>query len=131
MDAPTLDDTKNYMISHTHLDPRMSSGVVVLDIVPRVNLLAASIHSKVALLDSATTHTILIDPLFFSFTGNNTKASQVCQMQTIVGRRDFKFREDRATIVLSGSAPLLIDRAMCVISVHQARRLYVLYDPAN
>ena len=73
MDAPTLDDIENYMVSHTDLDPEVSSAVVVLDIVPRESLLAASTHPKVALLDRATTHTILRDPLFFSFTGNHTK----------------------------------------------------------
>ena len=79
LDAPTLDDTKNYMVSHTDLDTGMSFGVVVLDIVPRVNLLTANTHPEVALFDSATTHTILKDPLFFSFTRNNTKVWQVCQ----------------------------------------------------
>ena len=69
-----LDDTKNYMVSHIDLDPGMSSGVVVLDIVSRVNLLIASTHPEVALLDNAATHTILRDFLFFSFIGNNTKA---------------------------------------------------------
>ena len=74
LDASMLDDTKNYMVSHTSLDPRVSFGVVVLDIVPRVSLLAASTHPEVAMLDSETTHTILKDPLFFSFIGNNTEA---------------------------------------------------------
>ena len=73
-----LDDIEIYMISHTNLDPRMSSVVVVLDIVPRVNLFAISTHLEVNLLDRATTHTILKDPLFFSFTKNNTKFWQVC-----------------------------------------------------
>ena len=40
-----LDDTENYMVSHTELDPGGSSGVVVLDIVPRVSLLAANTHN--------------------------------------------------------------------------------------
>ena len=36
----------------------------------------------------------------------------MCQIHTIAGRRDFKFREGRITIVLPRGATLLIDRAM-------------------
>ena len=100
------------MVSHTDLDPGMSSGVVVLDIVPRESLFAANTHPKVALLNSATTYTIVRDPLFFSFTENNTKAWQVSQMHTIARRWDLKFRQGRTTIVLPGGTTLLIDGAM-------------------
>ena len=85
-----------------------------------MNLLATNTHSEVALLDRAITHTILRDPLFFSFTGNNTKAWQVCQMHTIAGRRDFKFHEGRATIVLPEGATFLIDRAIYAPSAHRS-----------
>ena len=67
---------------------------------------------ELALLDSATTYTILRDSLYFSFAGSDTDAWQVCQMQTIAGGRDFKFRKGRATIVLPGGATLLIANAM-------------------
>ena len=85
MDAPTLDHTKNYMVSYTDLDHEMSCGVIILDIVPRENLLAVSTHLEGALLDSATTYTILGNLLFYLFIGNNTKAWQVYQIHTIVG----------------------------------------------
>ena len=119
LDAPTLDDIEDYMVSHTDLDLGMSSGVVVLDIVPKESLLAASTHLEVALLNSATIHTILRNLLFFSFTGNNTEAWQVCQLHTIARRWDFKFHEGRKTIVLPGDATLLIDRAMYASSTHR------------
>ena len=67
---------------------------------------------ELALLDSATTHTILRDFLYFSFTGSDADAWEVCQMQTIAGGRDFKFCEGQATIVLPGGATLLIANAM-------------------
>ena len=55
-------------------DPRVSSRVALIDIVPRVSMHAISIHQDVALLDNATTHTILRDPLFFNFSRNQTEA---------------------------------------------------------
>ena len=108
------------MVSHTDLDPGVSSRIVVLDIVPRESLLVASTHLEVALLDSATTHMILRNLLFFSFIGNNIEAWQVCQVHTIAGRRDFKFHKGQATIVLPGGTTLLIDRAMYAPSAHRS-----------
>ena len=75
---------------------------------------------ELALLDSATTHTILRDSLYFSFTDSDTDAWQVCQMQTIAGRRDFEFREGWTTIVLPGGATLLIANAMFAPSASQS-----------
>ena len=70
-----FDVIDNYMVNLTDLgDPKVSSGVALLDIVPRVSIHATSTHQDVALLDSATTHMILQDPLFFNFFGNQTKA---------------------------------------------------------
>ena len=74
LDAPTLDITKNYMVSNFQSDLRMSSGIVVKGTALRESMHANSIHPEVALLDSATTHTILRDPLFFSFTGSQAEA---------------------------------------------------------
>ena len=74
LDAPTLDDAEYYMVSHIDLDLGMSSGIAIMNIVPRESLLGASTHPEVALLDSATTHTILKDPFFIIFSKNHTKA---------------------------------------------------------
>ena len=114
-----LDDTKNYMVSHIDLDLGVSSKVFVLDIVPTESLLVASTHLEVALLDSATTHTILRHLLCFSITENNIEALQVCQMHSIAGRWDFKFRKGQATIVLPKGTILLIDRAMYAPLAHR------------
>jgi hypothetical protein len=97
-----------------------SPEIDVMGTALRVSMHTGGIHREMALLDSATTHTILRDPLSFSFTGNNTEAWQVCKMLTIAGRRDFKFREGRAKIVLPGGATLWIERAMYAPSAHQS-----------
>jgi hypothetical protein len=89
-----------------------SPEIDVLGTAQSVSMHTGGTHREMALLDSATTHTILRDPLFFSFSGNNTEAWQVCKMLTIAGRRDFKFREGQAKIVLPGGATLLIERAI-------------------
>jgi hypothetical protein len=118
LDTPTLDDTENYMVRLSDLGE--SPEIDVMGTALRVSMHTGGIHREMALLDSATTHTILRDPLSFSFTGNNTEAWQVCKMLTIAGRRDFKFREGRAKIVLPGGATLWIERAMYAPSAHQS-----------
>jgi hypothetical protein len=119
LDAPTLDDTENYMVSLSDLGE--SPEIEVMGTAPRVSMVSTgSTHREMALLDSATTHTILRDPLFFSFSGNHTEAWQVCKMLTIAGRRDSKFREGRAKIVLPGGTTLLIERAMYAPSAHRS-----------
>ena len=67
--------------------------------------------AKIALLDSASTHTILQDPAFFEFKTRN-EPWQSCDLVTIAGKRNFKFREGRATIRLPGGAPLICETAM-------------------
>ena len=72
-----LDDMENYLSSLTNLgNPGISFGIALLDIVLRVSMHATNIHQEVALLDNATTHTILRDFLFFNFFGNQTEAWQ-------------------------------------------------------
>ena len=117
LDAPTPEATENYMVSGPTPALAINSGLASnsnidgKDTSLRESWLAHS-GQELALLDSATTHTILRDSLYFSFAGSDTDAWQVCQMQTIAGGRDFKFREGRATIVLPGGATLLIANAM-------------------
>ena len=111
LDTPTPEAAENYMVSGPITDLVANSGIAVKGTSLRASWLANS-GQELALLDSATTHTILRDALYFSFTGSDTDAWQVCQMQTIAGGRDFKFREGRATIVLPGGATLLIANAM-------------------
>jgi hypothetical protein len=117
LDAPTLEDTENYMVSLFDLgeSPEVGEGTA-----PRVSMVSnGSTHREMALLDSATTHSILRDPFFFSFSENHTEAWQTCKMLTIAGRQDFKFREGRAKIVLPGGTTLLIERAMYAPSAHR------------
>ena len=93
LDAPSLDshglDPENYMVT---------GG-------------APKNKSKIALLDSASTHTILQDPEFFEFKTRN-EPWQTCEILTIAGKRTLKYREGRANIVLPGGAPLTCERAM-------------------
>ena len=113
LDAPTLNDTGNYIVTHTDLENiGVSSRVAFMDIVPRVSLHATNTHLEVALLNSATTHTILRDPLLFNFFKNHTDAWQTCQMHTIAGRRDFKFREGWANIILHVGTTFMVEKAM-------------------
>ena len=106
LDASTLDIIENYMVSNSKSDFRMSSGIAVKGTALRESIHADSNHPEVALLDSATTHTILRDHLFFSFIGSQAKVWQVCTMHTIAGGQNFKFREGWATIVLPEGATL-------------------------
>ena len=65
-----------------------------------------------ALLDSAIIHTILWDPGYFDFSEHKSEAWQTCELNTIAGRRDFKFREGRATMVLLRGATLMCENAI-------------------
>ena len=64
----------------------------------------------VALLDSASTHTILIKAQFFHF--QSEKSWTTCKILTIAGSRTLRFREGRATIILPGGFPLDCLKAM-------------------
>ena len=93
LDAPSLTltelDPENYMVNNG------STGI----------------EANIALLDSASTHTILQDQAFFEFKTRN-EAWQTCDLITIAGKRNFRFREGRAHIVLPGGTPLICERAM-------------------
>ena len=125
LDAPTLAANENYMVNGPTPALAINSGFASnLNIDGKGTSLRESwlAHNsqELALLNSATTHTILWDSLYFSFTGSDTDIWQVCQMQTIAGGRDFKFREGRATIVLPGGATLLIANAIFAPSASQS-----------
>ena len=64
-----------------------------------------------AFLDSASTHTILINPTFFHFRGNE-EPWQHYTINTMAGSRNIRFREGRATVLLPGGFPLNCERAM-------------------
>jgi hypothetical protein len=85
-----------------------------------LSLYSGSNHREMALLDSATIHTILRDPLYFSFSGTQTKAWQSCDLLTVAGRQNFQFREGWASIVLLGGTTFRIEHAMYAPSAHQS-----------
>lgn len=91
LDAPSFSDIdpENYMVSRSRV-------VATTD---------------VALLDSASTHTILRDSKYFDFLGC-AATWQSCDLVTIAGSRNFKFREGQATIVLPAGFPLRCRKAM-------------------
>ena len=64
------------------------------------------------MLDCATTHTILRDPKYFTFSSHKADAWQDCDVTTIAWRRNFKFREGQTTIVLPGGTPLRCTNTM-------------------
>ena len=71
--APSLDnvDPENFMVS--------------MDM--------SRVDSDVALLNNATTHTILRDLKYFTFSIHKADAWQECDVTTIAGRQNFKFCE--------------------------------------
>ena len=73
LDAPTPETTENYMVSGPVTALAANFGIAVKGTSLRASWLANS-GQELALLDSATTHTILRDALYFSFTGSNTDA---------------------------------------------------------
>ena len=91
LDAPSFNelDPENYMVQRSREES----------------------FSETALLDSASTHTILRDPMFFE--SSCMRGSWLnCDILTIAGSRNFKFREGRATVILPGGFPLKCERAM-------------------
>ena len=72
---------------------------------------ASANKAKIALLDSASTHTVLQDQAHFEFKTQN-EPWQTCDIVTIAGKQNFKFREGRAVVILPGGAPLICERAM-------------------
>ena len=67
--------------------------------------------ANIALLDSASIHTILTDLKFFEFKGKET-SWQYCNLVTMAGSRKLKFQKGRAVIGLLGGFPLICERAM-------------------
>ena len=86
LDAPTPEATENYMVSSPTPNLGINSGLASNSNVDgkgtslRESWLAHS-GQELALVDSATIHTILRDSLYFSFASSDTDAWQVCQMQ--------------------------------------------------
>ena len=93
-DASSLDDTnkelENYLVS-----------------VPRF----PAADPVIALLDSATTHTILRSREYFEFEGHRA-TWHTSDIVTIAGRRNFHYREGQARVLLPGATPILCERAM-------------------
>ena len=65
----------------------------------------------IALLDSATTHTILRSPKYFKFEGHRA-TWHTSDIVTIAGRRNFRYKEGQARVLLPGGIPILCERAM-------------------
>ena len=65
----------------------------------------------IALLDSATTHTILRSPEYFKFEGHRA-TWHMSDIVTIAGRRNFCYKEGQARVLLLGGTPILCERAM-------------------
>jgi hypothetical protein len=91
LDAPSFSqvDSENYMVQ--------SPGV--------------RSHADRALLDSASTHTILRSLEFFNTVGALGPWLE-SELLTIAGSRNFRFREGRATVILPGGFPLKCEMAM-------------------
>jgi hypothetical protein len=87
--SPYTEDTENYMTLYK----------------------GTSSNPNEALLDSASTHTILTNPNFFQF-HDNEGPWQHCTIITMVGSRNIRFREGRATVILPGGFPLNCKKAM-------------------
>ena len=96
LDLPQLDsklNVKNYLISRSHL--------------------AANELEDIALLDSATIHTILRNPEYFDFeTTSKNPVWKSCILTTISSRRNFQIREGQAKLMLPGRFHLSICHAM-------------------
>ena len=68
-----------------------------------------------ALVDSATTHSILRHSQYFQFEDCN-RAWQTCELTTIARKRNFKFHEGRAQLLLLGGTPLTLAKAMYALA---------------
>ena len=64
-----------------------------------------------AFLDSATTHSILRHPEYFQFEGSNS-TWQTCELTTIAGKRNLRFKEGRAKLLLPRDTSLTLARAI-------------------
>ena len=64
-----------------------------------------------ALLDSATTHNILRHPDYFQFESSDS-TWQTCELTTIAGKKNLKFKEGRAKLLLPRSTSIILARAM-------------------
>ena len=82
-------DVENYMISMTP----MIQGI------------------EVALLDNASTYTILRSLMFFTFPVNNT-CWRTSHITTIAGKKNITFKEGTATVLLPGNHPMTCQDAM-------------------
>ena len=93
-DASSLDDTnkelENYLVSISRFP---------------------AVDPVIALLDSATTHTILRSPEYFKFEGHRA-TRHTSDIVTIAGRRNFCYRKGQARVLLPGGTPILCERAM-------------------
>ena len=67
--------------------------------------------AKIALLNNASTYTVLQDHAYFEFKTQN-EPWQTCDLVIIAGKRNFKFCEGRAGVILPGGAPFICERAM-------------------
>ena len=76
-----------------------------------------------ALLDNATTHSILRKSKYFDFEDCNP-TWQICELTTIVGKKNFKFREGRAKLLVPRGTPLILEKAMYA---HVAPRNLISY----
>jgi hypothetical protein len=89
----------------THTVDVPSSTLSKLD--PEIYMVQSSASAnkaQIALLDIASTHTVLQDQTHFEFKTQN-EPWQTCDIVTIAGKRNFKFREGRAVVILPGGAP--------------------------
>ena len=93
-DASLLDDTNKKLENYLVSIPRFPAADPVI-----------------ALLDSATTHTILRSPEYFKFEGHRA-TWHTSDIVTIAGRRNFHYREGQARVLLPGGTPVLCERAM-------------------
>ena len=86
-------DVENYLVSRSHL--------------------VADEPEDIALLDSATIHTILKNPKYFNFGDiHKSPAWKSCVLTIIFGKRNLRFREDQVKLMLPGGFPLNICQAM-------------------
>ena len=73
-----------------------------------------------ALLDSASTHTILRDLKYFEFFGRECEAWRTCELNIVAGRQNLKFREGWARVVLPRGATLVCNHAMYAPDAHRS-----------
>ena len=82
-----------------------------LDIENYMTIRSEEFGPNIALLDSASTHTILTNSRFFEFPAGQS-SWQSCKITTMAGSWDLKFREGRAKIMLPGGSTFICQGAM-------------------